>query len=79
MKDRILRDIKNLFEHKEEKNYYKPVRVNNFWSSNYIEYKSNSDRNKTLSVAEYLNKISPYLKAIKITSKNLIRGKFKEQ
>ena len=44
-KDRILRDIKNLFEHeKEEQNYYKPVRVINFWRNNYIEYKSNSDR-----------------------------------
>ena len=51
IKDRILRDIKNLFEHeKEEENYYKPVRVSNFWSNNYIEYKSNGDRNKTLSV-----------------------------
>ena len=37
IKDRILRDIKNLFEHEEE-NYYKPVRVNNFFSNNYIEY-----------------------------------------
>ena len=27
IKDSILRDIKNLFEHKEVKNYYKPVRV----------------------------------------------------
>ena len=36
IKDRILRDIKNLFEHEEE-NYYKPVRVSNFWSNNYIE------------------------------------------
>ena len=36
--DRILRDIKNLFEYeKEEENYYKPVRVSNFWSNNYIE------------------------------------------
>ena len=62
---RTLRDIKNLFEHeKDEENYYKPVRVNNFWSNNYIEYKSNGDRNKTLSVEEYLNKISPYLKDI---------------
>ena len=26
--------------------------------------KSNSDKNKTLSVKEYLNKISPYLKDI---------------
>ena len=65
IKDRILRDIKNLFEHeKEEENYYKPVRVSNFWSNNYIEYKSNGDKNKTLSVEEYLNKISPYLKDI---------------
>ena len=65
IKDRILRDIKNLFEHeKEEENYYKPVRVSNFWSNNYIEYKSNGDRNKTLSVEEYLNKIRPYLKDI---------------
>ena len=63
VKDRILRDIKSLFEHEEE-NYNKPVRVNNFWSNNYIEHESNSDRNKTLSVEEYLNKIRPYLKDI---------------
>ena len=30
----------------------------------YNEYKSNSDKNKTLSVEEYLNKIRPYLKYI---------------
>ena len=65
IKDRILRDIKNLFEHeKEEEKYYKPVRVSNIWSSNYIEYKRNGDRNKTLSVEEYRNKIRPYLKDI---------------
>ena len=45
-------------------NYYKSVRVSNFWSKNYIEYKSNDDRNKTLSVKEYLNKIRAYLKGI---------------
>ena len=65
IKDRMLRDIKNLFEHeKEEENYYEPVRVSNFWSNNYIEYESNGDKNKTLSLEEYLNKISPYLKDI---------------
>ena len=62
--DKTLRDIKNLFEHEEEKDYYKPVRVNNFWGNNYIESKINGDRNKTLSVEEYLNKIRPYLKDI---------------
>ena len=34
IKDRILRYIKNLFEHEEEENYYKPVRVKNFRSNN---------------------------------------------
>ena len=38
------------------------VRVNNFWSNNYIEYESNGDNNKVGSVEEYLNKIGPYLK-----------------
>ena len=40
------------------------ITVRNFWSNNYIEYESNSDRNKTLSVEEYLNNIRPYLKDI---------------
>ena len=57
----------DLFEHeKEEKNYYKHISVNNFWSNNYIEYKSNSDRNRILSVEEF----RPYLKDI---TNNLIK------
>ena len=64
IKHRIPRDVKNLFEHKEEEHYYKPVRVSNFWSKNYIEYENNSDTNRTLSVEEYLNIIGPYLKDI---------------
>ena len=64
-KDKIIRHIKNLLEHdQKQENYHKPVRVGNFWSNNYIKYKSNGDRNKTLSVEEYLNKIRPYLKDI---------------
>ena len=56
------KNIKNLFEYeKEDENYYKPVRVNNFWSNNYIEYKSNGDKNRILSVEEYLDKTRPYL------------------
>ena len=53
----------NLFEH-EEQNYYKPLTVGNFWSNNYIEYGNNGDRNKTLSIEEYLNKITSYIKDI---------------
>ena len=73
----MLRDIKNLFEHEEEvENYYKPVRVSNIWSNNYIEHESKGDRNKTLLVEEYLNKIRPYLKDIINNLKILTRGKF---
>ena len=50
----MIGDIRNIFEN-VEKYYYKPGRVGNFWSNNCIEYESNGDRNKTISVEEYLN------------------------
>ena len=58
----MLRNIRNIFKH-EKADYYKPVRINNFWNNNYIEYKTKDDR-KTLSVKKYLHKIRPYLKDI---------------
>ena len=63
VKDRIIRDIKNLLEQQEEK-YYKPVRVDNFHSSNYIEYKSNGHKNKTLLTKKIVDEIKPNLKDI---------------
>ena len=63
MKNKVITDIRILFEHEEE-DYYKPARVGNFWSNNYIDYESNSVRNKTLSIEEYHNKIRTYLKDI---------------
>ena len=69
IKDRIIRDIRNLFEY-EEDYYYKPVRVGTFLSNNYIEYESNSDRNKSLSIEGHLNKIIPYLTDIISDLKN---------
>ena len=52
IKDRIIRYIRTLFKQKE-KDYYKPIRVGNFWNNNYIEYECSGDRNKNLSVKEY--------------------------
>ena len=46
-----------IFLRMKEENCYKQIRVSNFWSTNYIEY-------NTLSVAEYRNKIRPYLKDV---------------
>ena len=53
IKDRILRNISEW-----TMNYHKPVRVSNFWSN------KDKNRNKTLSVEKYLNKIKWYLKDI---------------
>ena len=50
-------------EHEDE-DYDKQVRVDNLWSINYTEHESSSNRNKALTVEEYLNKIRQYLKDI---------------
>ena len=42
----------------------KSLKVGNIWSNNYIEKKSNSDKNKILSDEEYRSKIRPYLQDI---------------
>ena len=56
---------RNLFEREREKlNLLLASKIGNFWSNNYIEYKSNGNRNKTLLVEEYLIKSRPYLKEI---------------
>ena len=40
------------------------MRVGNFYSNNYIEYESNGDRNKTLSIEEHLEEMKPFFKDI---------------
>ena len=42
-KTRIIRDTRHLSQHEEE-DYYKPVRVGNFWSNNHIEYEKNREK-----------------------------------
>ena len=59
-----VKQIRNPFGSEEEKNCYKPVRASIFSSNNYIEYESNREKNKTLSVEEYLSKTRPYSKHI---------------
>ena len=54
----MFRDIRTLFEQKEDD--YKPKRVSNFWNNIFIEDESNGDKNRNLSLDEYLNKIEEY-------------------
>ena len=45
-----MRDVGNLFNLSINKNYYKPIRTKNTFDSNYIEYETKGDKDKTLSV-----------------------------
>ena len=40
--------------------------VTNVWNNNCIEYEKNGDKNRNLSVDQYLNKVKPYLRNILI-------------
>ena len=51
---------KNIF-FKPKKDNYKPERIGNAFSSNYIEYKSSGDKDKALSIKDYLDEIKSYL------------------
>ena len=63
IKDKVLRDVRTLFESDEE-DYYKPIRTGNAFSNNYIEYESKRDKDKMLLIEGYLNKVKPYLNAL---------------
>ena len=41
--------------------YYKPTIVKGACSNNYIQYESKGDKDKILTIREYLNMIRPYL------------------
>ena len=62
IEDKIIRDIRNIFE--QEEVYYKSGRVGKFHNNSCIQYKSNADRNKTISIKEYLDETKPFLKVI---------------
>ena len=52
------------------KDYYKPKIVSNLWVNNYIEHGSNVDKNRNLSLDEYLNKTGSYSRNITIEFQN---------
>ena len=49
---------------KLEKDHYKPVNIDDDFSRNYVEYKINGDKDKTLMIKDHLDEIKPYLSGI---------------
>ena len=73
--DNTIKEIRTLFE-SEKEGYYKLARIRNPFGNSYVEYESDGNKNKTLSVKEYLKEIRPYLKDIRNNVKNVMHGKF---
>ena len=56
-----IRDIENLFDDIDDDDYYKPILVKSSFNENYKYYESRGDKDKKLSVGQYLDMIKPYL------------------
>ena len=78
---RGIRDAKNLFDDADNDDYYKPILVKSSFKEDYKYYKSRGDKDKELSVTQYLQKIVPYLHDIINDQKTNINnaGKWKIQ
>ena len=53
------RQIENLFD-KIYEDYYKPIKTNGTFNDNYMEYESRGDKDRNLSLEDYLNTIRPF-------------------
>ena len=56
-----MRDIEILFDETSEEDYYKPIVAKSSFKENYKYCESRGDKEKRLSVKQYLNKIKPHL------------------
>ena len=76
-----IRDIENLFDNDNDDDYYKPILVESSFKNNRKYYESRGDKDKKLSIKQYIYKIMPYLsdliKIIRLLEMKLTNGKFK--
>ena len=47
---------------KIKKDVYKPIKISGTFSDNYVEYKSGSKKDKSISIKKYLDKIREHLR-----------------
>ena len=59
-----IRDVKDLFYLSIYEYYYKPIITNSAFNNNYIQCESKGNKDKILTVNEYLDMVRPYLSDI---------------
>ena len=46
------------------KDVYKPIKISGAFSDNFVEYQSNGNRDRSISIARYLNNIKEHLRKL---------------
>ena len=72
-----IRDIENVFDNIDDDDYYKPILVKSSFDENYKCYESRGDKDKKLSIEQYLDMIKPYLSDL-INENKAIENNFNE-
>ena len=49
---------------KTKKDVYKPIKISGAFSDNFVEYQSNGNRDRSISIARYLNNIREHLRKL---------------
>ena len=62
---------------KPKKDVYKPIKICGAFSENFVEYKSNSKKDKSISITKYLNNIREHLR--KLINDKRKKGEWKIQ
>ena len=77
----IIKSIKNLLLSRKEKKIpkkavYKPIKISGAFSDNFVEYKSDSKKDKSISIARYYNNIREHLKKLINVKEKKENGRF---
>ena len=51
-----------MFDNIDDDDYYRPILVKSYFDKNYKYYESRDDKDKKLSIKQYIDMIKPYLR-----------------
>ena len=61
---RGIKDVKKLFDLSIDEDYYKPIINNTAFNNTYIQYESRGNKDKIVTISEYLGMITSYLRGM---------------
>ena len=72
-----IRNTENVFDNIDDNDYYKQILINSSFDENYKFYETEDNKDKKLSIEQYLDMIKPYLSGL-INESKAIEDNFNE-